>query len=148
MEERGHKGLVVAFAVLCVLLLIAVGLLLALQLRALEGRSSSDSLTLTEDVSDMVLIDITDEEAATYYHVTELGVYVLAVEENSQAYKMGIRSGDRIVSANGVFISSSDELNELESRLEYDEELVLVIARGLENELMTIQMGMSANLSI
>lgn len=148
MEERGHKGLVVAFAVLCVLLLIAAGLLLALQLRALEERSSSDSLTLTEDVSDMVLIDITDEEAATYYHVTELGVYVLAVEENSQAYKMGIRSGDRIVSANGVFISSSDELNELESRLEYDEELVLVIARGLENELMTIQMGVTANLSI
>ncbi len=145
-EREGHRRAVVACAVVCVCLLAAAGLFLAVRLNVWQP--SSDPLTLTEDVSDMVLIDIMDEEAATYYHVTDLGVYVLAVAENSQAYEMGIRSGDRIVSANGVYISSSDELSEMESLLGYDEELELVIARGSEGDTLTIQMGVDANLSI
>lgn len=66
----------------------------------------------------MVLIDITDEDAATYYHVTTLGVYVLAVDESSAAYRAGIRSGDRIVSLNGVEVSQSAELESLRDALE------------------------------
>lgn len=58
----------------------------------------------------MVLINIADESAAASYHVDEFGVYVLAVDENSQAYRAGVRSGDRIVSLNGTPIHSTGDL--------------------------------------
>lgn len=57
----------------------------------------------------MVLIDIADEKTAASYHVEECGVYVLAVDEDSQAYGAGIRSGDRIISVNGMYIDSTSE---------------------------------------
>lgn len=55
----------------------------------------------------MVLIDIADDEAADFYHVEEHGVYVLAVEQASQAYRAGIRSGDRLLDVNGCPLSST-----------------------------------------
>ena len=61
------------------------------------------------DALGMVLIDIPDEEAASFYHVSQLGVYVLAVDEFSQTDRLGIRSGDRLVSANGSAVSSVDD---------------------------------------
>lgn len=146
MGQQEHKRLIAASAVLCVALLIAAGAFLTLRLNG--SRTSFEPFSLTDDTSDMVLIDIADQEAASYYHVMELGVYVLAADEGGKAYAMGVRSGDRIVSANGVLISSSDELSELESQLAYDEELVLVVSRGPEGETLTITMDASANLSL
>ena len=40
---------------------------------------------LGEGALDMVLIDIEDPDAASHYHVNTLGVYVLAVDQLSQA---------------------------------------------------------------
>lgn len=64
----------------------------------------------------MLLIDIADKETASSYHVEECGVYVLAVDENSQAYDAGVRSGDRIVSINGMRVGSTSELEDVQRR--------------------------------
>lgn len=61
----------------------------------------------------MLLIDIADQESADQYHVSQTGVYVLAVEEQSQAYQEGVRAGDRVISVNQKLIQSASELSEL-----------------------------------
>ena len=84
----------------------------------LEGRADIAGQTvLGEGALDMVLIDIEDQDAATHYHVNALGVYVLAVDQASEAYAAGVRSGDRIVSANGVPVTSTGEFGLLRAEL-------------------------------
>lgn len=65
----------------------------------------------------MLLIDIVDQESADQYHVNQMGVYVLAVEEQSKAYQEGVRPGDRVVSVNEQIIQSAAELSELPAGL-------------------------------
>ncbi len=60
----------------------------------------------------MVLIDIQSEETAAYFHVSQLGVYVLAVDESSAAYAAGLRSGDRITAFNGAQVSGTADIND------------------------------------
>lgn len=55
----------------------------------------------------MVLIDIADEETAASYHVTDCGVYVLAVEEESPADVAGVSSGDLLVSVNALPVQNT-----------------------------------------
>lgn len=65
----------------------------------------------------MLLIDIADQDSADQYHVSQTGVYVLAVEEQSQAYQEGVRAGDRVISVNQKIIQSAAELSELPAGL-------------------------------
>lgn len=58
-------------------------------------------------------IDIVSQYYALYYSVPEYGVYIQSVSAGSDAANAGIRSGDRIVSVDGVEISSSAELEKL-----------------------------------
>lgn len=67
-----------------------------------------------EDVAwGMLLIDIADQESADQYHVNQMGVYVLAVEQQSRAYQEGVRPGDRVVRVNEQVIQSTAQLSEL-----------------------------------
>ena len=86
----------------------------------------------------MVLIDIEDQDAASHYHVNTLGVYVLAVDQSSQAYAAGVRSGDRIVSANGVPVTSSGEFGQLRAELEPSAVLEMVLERSEGEENLTV----------
>lgn len=61
----------------------------------------------------MLLIDIQTQETAAHFHVNELGVYVLSVDEDSAASRAGLCSGDRIVSCNGQPISTTADFSEL-----------------------------------
>ena len=91
-----------------------------------------------EGALDMVLIDIEDPDAASRYHVNTLGVYVLAVDQRSQAYAAGVRSGDRIVSANGVPVTSSGEFGLLRAELEPSAALEMVLERSQGEESLTV----------
>lgn len=93
---NGKRVIVTAAAALAAVA-IALGLWLLWESRAdITGQT-----VLGDGALDMVLIDIEDQDAASHYHVNTLGVYVLAVAQGSEAYEAGVRSGDRIVSANG-----------------------------------------------
>lgn len=102
--QTGHVRIKkAAAAVLLACILLAVLLLAELR------REAPENPEITSPFG-MVLINITDQNVAASYHVDELGVYVLAVDENSQAYCAGVRSGDRIVSINGTPIHSTGDL--------------------------------------
>ena len=105
----------------------------------LEGRADIAGQTvLGEGALDMVLIDIEDQDAATHYHVNALGVYVLAVDQASEAYAAGVRSGDRIVSANGVPVTSTGEFGLLRAELEPAASLEMVLERSQGEESLTV----------
>lgn len=99
---------------------------------------AGETAALGNGMLDMVLIDIEDQDAATHYHVDALGVYVLAVDQKSQAYAAGVRSGDRIVSANGIPVSSSGEFGMLRAGLEPSGKLEMVLERSQGEESLTV----------
>lgn len=78
----------------------------------------------------MVLIDIADEETADSYHVEECGVYVLAVQEESQADQAGISSGDRLVSVNASPVQTAGEFVALQEGFAAAQEIRLDLQRG------------------
>ena len=107
---NGKRVIVTAAAALAAVA-IALGLWLLWESRAdITGQT-----VLGDGALDMVLIDIEDQDAASHYHVNTLGVYVLAVDQGSEAYEAGVRSGDRIVSANGQPVTSTGEFGLLQS---------------------------------
>ena len=114
-ERHERRGLTRMAVGLCLVMLAAVMGTLAWRLMPRDDYAAPLGSDATMG---MVLIDITDEDAASYYHVTNLGVYVLAVDESSAAYLAGVRSGDRIVSLNGVQVSQSAEFEALRDALE------------------------------
>ena len=138
MGKRSKRGITVAVC-MCVGLALLVGLCVALPegLRfASQPNVNPASLLQNDSALDMLLIDITDGDAAVHYHVSAFGVYVLAVEEQSAAYAAGVRSGDRIVSLNGIAVDSSAQFAGLREELEQPAELVL--SRGEDGELVTL----------
>lgn len=61
----------------------------------------------------MLLLNLSDEEAIDSFHVSEPGVFVLILDESADAYRAGLRSGDRIVSCNGIAVKDAGELDQL-----------------------------------
>jgi len=72
----------------------------------------------------LTLIDITDTYTAWYYGVSTLGVYVY-----DSKYTDEIQSGDRIVSVNGVEVSTAGDINGEISGLSVGDTVVLRISR-------------------
>lgn len=59
------------------------------------------------------MVDITDEMSAFQSGVSELGVYVAKVSENSAAAAAGMQVKDRIISVDGTEIQSAAELSKI-----------------------------------
>ncbi len=59
----------------------------------------------------MSVIDVNSEQAAMSYRLSSTGIYVLQVEEGSEAESLGIKAGDRIVSLDGTQITGSSDLS-------------------------------------
>ena len=153
--EHAHErnGFMVAAVVLCVVMLALIALTMVNILRPSDGVTFYEDDTLlnapdSDDALGMVLIDIADSDSASHYHVSEMGVYVLAVRENTQAYQEGVRSGDRIVSANGVNIGLSSELNDLQAGLALDEMLVLTLSRGAEQDTLMVSLRIDTDADV
>lgn len=69
-----------------------------------------------------------DEKTAEYNKLV-VGIYVKAVEDFSAAQKADIRNGDVIVEADGIKISSMNELNEIKNKHQIGDEMVLKLNR-------------------
>ncbi len=58
----------------------------------------------------MRFVDINSYDAAFYYNVNALGVYVLSVNQGSKAEAAGFKVGDMITEVNGTSVSSEAEI--------------------------------------
>lgn len=80
------------------------------------------------------LLDIEDTWDAMIYRVDSLGVYVRSVEEDSDAEKAGIKSGDKIVSIDGKTVKESDDIKSALKEKSPGDKVTLIISRnGREN---------------
>ncbi len=152
-KQRGRKRLVTAAVTLSIVMLALIVGTLAALFSPHGDMKTGRTGALVEGMGNdgtlgMVLIDIVDDDTAAFYHVSEKGVYVLAVEENSQAYQAGVRSGDRIVSANSVDIGVSGDLSALQAGLASGDTLVLSLSRGIQGHLLTVTLDIGANVSV
>ena len=87
------------------------------------------------------LLDITSEQMARMYNVSETGTYVYSVEDDSAAAEAGLKSGDRIISVDGQEITSNEDVRNLVSSSKVGDELNFVIQRGLSEETLTVTVG-------
>lgn len=87
------------------------------------------------------LLDITSEQMARMYNVSETGTYVYSVEDDSAAAEAGLKSGDRIISIDGQEITSNEDVRNLVSSSKVGDELNFVIQRGLSEETLTVTVG-------
>jgi len=76
------------------------------------------------------VIDITDTATAWSYRVSTLGLYILSVDEGSNAEDAGIKSGDRIISVNGTDISSSDDYSKVLNELSIGDNIEMKLSRN------------------
>lgn len=132
--SRSHAGRIAVL--LGVLLLAACLAALAFYMWPV-GKTESENAT-EDNTFGMLLIDIPDDESAAFYHVARLGVYVLAVDEDSQAYTLGVRSGDRLSGINGSAVTSTSEAARIQSSLAADEKLEMTFHRGLDEEPLVV----------
>ena len=87
------------------------------------------------------LLDITSEQMARMYNVSETGTYVYSVEDDSAAAEAVLKSGDRIISIDGQEITSNEDVRNLVSSSKVGDELNFVIQRGLSEETLTVTVG-------
>ncbi|MBQ6606350.1 MAG: trypsin-like peptidase domain-containing protein [Firmicutes bacterium] len=88
------------------------------------------------------LLDATDQRTALSYRLDELGVYILSVQDNSNAAYAGLKAGDRIVSIDGAEVESAQQVIDIINSKQVGDTLEMVIVRdGEEQQLSVILYG-------
>ena len=87
------------------------------------------------------LLEIEDTWDAMIYRLDSLGVYVRSVEEGSDAEKVGIKSGDRIVSIDGNTVKEVDDVKKVLSEKKPGDKVKLVISRNSKDYTITITLS-------
>ena len=78
----------------------------------------------------MEFLDVTAEPVAWMYGLSDLGCYVYSVESGSNASTAGFKSGDLIVSVDGVEVDTSDEVEAQLDKKNVGDTVEFVIKRG------------------
>lgn len=78
----------------------------------------------------MELTDITSNETAFYYGVSQTGCYVLSVTRGSNANAAGFRTGDLITKVNGKEITTSADVEEALSDNEVGDDVIFTVYRS------------------
>lgn len=78
----------------------------------------------------ITIIDIEDEQTALMYRVSEPGLYVYSVNSGSAAQQAGLKSGDRIISINGVEVDNKTDFQKELKNHSVGETITLKIQRG------------------
>ena len=84
------------------------------------------------------LTDVTSQQQAYQYNVSELGVYVSSVDTNSNASKGGMKSGDRIVSIDGKEVSSASEVMTIIKSHTAGDKVTIIVSRNSSQRTLTI----------
>ena len=76
------------------------------------------------------MVNIDSDRAALSYRVSEQGVYILSIEEDSNAKNGGLQVGDRIVSIDGEDITDPQQVIDKVSGYENNEVMDITVKRG------------------
>jgi serine protease Do len=88
----------------------------------------------------VTLVDVEDQQTASYYNVDEYGVYVVEVEDGSNADNAGIKAGDRIVSLNGETVSDASDVQTFISDVSVGDVVTVVVDRDGTQKTLTMTM--------
>lgn len=86
----------------------------------------------------MTLVEINDRYSASIYRVNEYGVYVLEVDEGSNAQTAGFSAGDLIVSVDGKEIDSTTTLNAVLDEYSVGDTVEIVVSRRNRQGTLTL----------
>lgn len=78
----------------------------------------------------ITIIDISDEQTALMYRVSEPGLYIYSVNSGSAASEAGLKSGDRIISINGTEVDNKTDFQKELKSYSVGETITLKIQRG------------------
>ena len=78
----------------------------------------------------MEFVDINSYDTAFYYNVSQLGVYVLSVSEDSKAMEAGFKSGDLITAVGGKDVSSSADIEKALEGKKVGDKVTFTVSRG------------------
>ena len=82
------------------------------------------------------LLDVLDYATAFQYRVSELGPYIYVVNEDSDAERAGLKSGDLVMKVDGTLVYESSEIVELINECEVGDTLTFTVMRnGKEMEI-------------
>ena len=93
----------------------------------------------------MAFLDLQDKEEMASYHVSVPGVYVLAVDEGSQAASLGVCSGDRVLSVGGEALRDANHLESLVGDIKDPTTIRLSLIHSGEQEPYEIEIELSAS---
>ena len=88
----------------------------------------------------VTLVDITDQRTALAYRVDDMGVYILYVQDNSNASYAGLQSGDRILKVDDTEVESSSQVIDVISGKQAGDVLEMDILRNGKEQHMSITM--------
>lgn len=88
----------------------------------------------------ITLIQIDDAITAMQYRVPYYGVYVYKIEQDSNAYAAGVRSGDYISAVNGKQITTSAEFNNLLRSMQIGDEITFAVKRSKTDMQFTFEL--------
>lgn len=79
-----------------------------------------------------------------YYHLPD-GVYVESVDPDSDAFAKGLREGDTITAAQGISVSTIDDLNTVKHQYQAGDEVTLTVFRAGETFELNVILGEAVN---
>ena len=93
----------------------------------------------------VTLINIADERTAMMYRVSKTGIYILQVENYSNASNAGLRSGDYLVSINDTSITSTEDVEKILESISPGDTLRITIERNGQEKTVEVFMAESTN---
>ena len=86
-------------------------------------------------------VEINDSMTAMMYRVNELGLYVQAVDANSDAAKAGCQSGDYVVSIDGTKVTTEAEANSIIDAKSVGDTLTVIVKRSGVEQTLTVTLS-------
>lgn len=88
----------------------------------------------------MTLLDVTSSQMAWMYGVSETGVYVYSVTNNSKAASTGFVPGDYITEFDGKKVTSSDDINKILEDHEVGDKVEVTVIRRRQTYTLTLEL--------
>lgn len=87
------------------------------------------------------LVDVDSAETAMQYRVSETGVYVAQITDNSGAASAGLQSGDKIVSVDGTAVSSAADVKTVIKSHSVGDQVKIEVKRNGGTQTLTATLG-------
>ncbi len=106
----------------------------AQQIIETEGNVSTNATY----VLGITMLEIDSEELLKQYNLEKQGVYVYEVLDNSEAYSLGIQSGDLLISINDVEVKTAESAQTVIKEIKNEDVLNIVVERNGKEILLSM----------